>query len=1154
MSDAIARLPRLARAPEGAEPWIAIETAAGLAPGQRLLWIARDDAQAAVLAEALAFVAPSLRFLSLPAWDCLPYDRIGPRPAAIAERWTALSALADPHDPPALVITTVAAVLQRVLSPARVRAQVESLAVGDAIDRDRLAAKLTGMGYVRVDTVTDVGEYAVRGGLIDVFVPGEPLPVRIDMFGDDIESIRPFDPAEQISQGARERVLLLPATEVLLTPESVRRFRQGYVGLFGAPSTSDMLYQAISEGRPSAGYEHWLPLFEDDLATLFDYLGEAPRIVLANGVAGAVSARLDHIADYYQARVAATGSTDRSQIYHPLPPELLYLTAAELAARLDRGDAMLLEPFASPQATARDWGGEPARDFAPERADPARSVYDALREELGHAAKAGRRPLIACYSAGSLDRLGAVLVDHGLSGITPCATWQEVRQLGHDRIGMAVLGIERGFRTASLEVLTEQDILGDRLVRKSRRSRRADHFLTEVTGLTPGDLIVHADHGIGRFEGLRTITVSNAPHDCVALTYADGDRLFVPVENIDVLTRYGAANDNTPLDKLGGVAWQQRKARMKERIRAIAHTLIRTAAARQLREAPVMERPAGVYEEFCARFPYVETDDQARAVDDVLGDLAAGRPMDRLVCGDVGFGKTEVALRAACVAAMAGMQVAVICPTTLLARQHHATFTARFQGLPIRIGRLSRMVPAAEAKATREGIGDGGLDIVIGTHALLAKGIAFKRLGLVIIDEEQHFGVTHKERLKQLKADVHVLTLTATPIPRTLQMAMSGLKDLSVIATPPIDRLAVRTYVSPWDPVVLREALLREHSRGGQSFFVCPRIADLPDLETFLREQVPEVRTIVAHGQMAPTELEDRMTAFCEQRYDVLLSTTIVESGLDIPTANTLVVHRADQFGLPQLYQLRGRIGRSKHRAYAYFTHAPGKPLTEPAEKRLHVLSSLDGLGAGFTLASHDLDLRGAGNLLGDEQSGHIREVGFELYQQMLEDAMIMARAQGTDDGEAPVADALAPQISLGASVLIPETYVPDLGVRLGLYRRLGELDSKADIDAFGAELIDRFGPLPTEAANLLQVMEIKLACRKAGIARLEAGARGAVIGFHNDRFDNPAGLVAFLTDPARRGRLRPDNKVVVAGNWERPAQRLGGALAIARALARLVS
>ncbi|MBU6499357.1 MAG: DEAD/DEAH box helicase, partial [Rhodospirillales bacterium] len=572
--------------------------------------------------------------------------------------------------------------------------------------------------------------------------------------------------------------------------------------------------------------------------------------------------------------------------------------------------------------------------------------------------------------------------------------------------------------------------------------------------------------------------------------------------------------------------WQARKARMKSRIRDMADELIRTAAARRMRDAEMMAPPEGAWEEFCARFPFAETEDQARAIADVLEDLAAGRPMDRLICGDVGFGKTEVALRAAFVAAMSGAQVAVVVPTTLLARQHFRVFSARFAGLPVRVAQLSRMVTAKEAAEVRRGLADGQINIVVGTHALLSKSVTFADLGMLIVDEEQHFGVSHKEKLKAMKADVHVLTLTATPIPRTLQLALTGVREMSLIATPPVDRLAVRTFIMPFDAVVIREALQRERFRGGQVFCVVPRIEDLDRMAERLRQIIPEARTVQAHGRLAPTELERVMTEFGDGKYDILLSTNIVESGLDMPAVNTLLIHRADMFGLGQLYQLRGRVGRGKQRGYAYLTWPPNHRLSAAAEKRLTVMQTLDALGAGFTLASHDLDIRGAGNLLGDEQSGHIREVGIELYQQMLEDAVAEMRAERgrrrTEDRD------WTPNIALGLPVLIPETYVRDLPVRLGLYRRIGALASDAESEAMAAELVDRFGKLPEEVENLLQVVALKRMCRTAGVEKLEAGPKGMVLSFRGNLFGNPAGLVSWLAGKSGLVRLRPDHKLAV--------------------------
>ena len=670
--------------------------------------------------------------------------------------------------------------------------------------------------------------------------------------------------------------------------------------------------------------------------------------------------------------------------------------------------------------------------------------------------------------------------------------------------------------------------------------------MTETQSLSAGDLVVHVDHGIGRYHGLELVTAAGAAHECLVLEYAESARLYLPVENIELLSKYG--HDEGLLDKLGGGAWQAKKAKLKQRIRDMADRLIRVAAERALRKAPILEPPPGSWDAFCARFPYQETDDQLMAIGDVVDDLTSGAPMDRLICGDVGFGKTEVALRAAFVAAMSGTQVAVIAPTTLLARQHAQSFAERFRGFPLHVRQLSRFVSNKEAQATRDGISDGTVDIVVGTHALLAKSIKFQNLGLLIIDEEQHFGVQHKERLKQMRSDIHVLTLTATPIPRTLQLSLSGVRDLSIIGTPPVDRLAIRTYVSEFDAVTIREGLLREHYRGGQSFYVVPRVSDLPEIEAFLQEQLPELTYVVAHGQMAAGELDRRMNAFYDRQYDILLATTIVESGLDIPSANTMVVHRADMFGLAQLYQIRGRVGRSKTRAYAFLTTKPRVKLTNTASKRLRVLGSLDSLGAGFTLASQDLDIRGAGNLLGEEQSGQMRDVGYELYQNMLEEAISKIKS-GQLEGLSDADDQWAPQINLGVSVLIPESFVPDLDVRLGLYRRLSGLSTKVELEGFAAELIDRFGALPREVNTLLLVVRIKAMCKRAGIAKLDGGPKGAVLQFHNNKFAAPEGLVAFIQDQRGLAKIK-DNKLVVRRDWTKISDKIKGSFSIAKDLA----
>ena len=1140
--------------PEGLDALVLarlVEEAADGARSGLLLHVARDDRRLDVLEGQLKFFAPKVRVVPFPAWDTVPYDRSGPNAEIVAKRITALSRLAlGNRSEPVVVLTTVNAVLQKVPPKAFIRTAMKSLAPGQRVDLNRLVARLSRAGYTRTGTVMEQGEFAVRGGIVDLFPPGRQNPVRLDFFGDTLETIKAFDAETQRTSKVLRKLILMPVSEVAFGEAATALFRTRYVELFGGATGDDPLYEAVSSGRTYAGQEHWLPFFHETLETLFDYMDGAV-VSFDNLVDEAVKSRFEQIKEHYLARTEGL-ETERfgAPPYKPVPPDLMFLNAPGWKKALAGHKVVRLTPFEMTEgAGVRPWRGRGGRSFAPERQNPDGNVFDAVVGHIKRVQGEHRRVLVAAWTTGARERLGSLLADHGLKSQAKVEGYADALALDPNVTGLAVLGLEQGFETPELVVVAEQDILGDRLVRPRRKTKRAADVLTEATSLSVGDLVVHADHGIGRFAGLKTITALGAPHDCLELKYHGGDTLYLPVENIELLSRYGSDDGTAQLDKLGGVAWQSRKAKLKKRLREMAGELIKIAAMRQLREAPVLAPPAGAYDEFVARFPYEETEDQTASIEAVLGDMQSGRPMDRLVCGDVGFGKTEVALRAAFVAAMNGLQVAIVVPTTLLARQHSRTVMERFKNLPLKLAQASRLVSAKDLTDVKDGIKNGTIDIVVGTHALLGKQIDFQRLGLLVIDEEQHFGVTHKERLKQLREDVHVLTLSATPIPRTLQLALTGVRELSLITTPPVDRLAVRTYISQFDPVILIDALKRERDRGGQTYYVAPRISDLEEVSEFLREAVPHLKVAVAHGQLAPTELEDIMTAFYEGQYDVLLATAIVESGLDVPNANTLIVHRADMFGLAQLYQLRGRVGRSKRRAYAYFTTPPGKALTEGAEKRLKVLQSLDTLGAGFSLASHDLDIRGAGNLLGEEQSGHIREVGFELYQSMLEEAVAALKG-----GDLEAADQWSPEISIGLSVLIPETYVADLQLRLGLYRRLSALETREEIDAFAAELVDRFGDLPAEVDHLLDVMEIKGLCRIAGIAKVEAGTKGCVISFHRNTFANAQGLAQFLQASRGKAKVQPDHKIIFKGDWDLPQVRFKGVRALVSTLAEIAA
>ncbi|MXO46864.1 transcription-repair coupling factor [Erythrobacter vulgaris] len=1133
----------LAQVARGAQPLVMADLAR--AGTGRAIFIAPDDAAMRGIAEAAKFFAPELEVIEFPAWDSLPYDRASPALSVSAKRLAALHRLQTGKATAQLVVTTANAVLQRALTPFRIRESVREFKPGIEIGRDSLSLLLQKQGYSRTDTVIDKGEYAIRGSIVDVFPSGLDEALRLDFFGDELESLRSFDPNTQMSTGRLDSHLLLPASEALLDEESIKRFRSRYREMFGANATQDPLYEAVSEGRRLAGMEHWLPLFEERLVSLFDHLDDKDTVVVDNASLAAADERIKDVTDYYEQRKAASGQAKGS--YRPLEPQALYLTADEFKAALDGAPAHRATAFDEPESEAViDFGFKSGRDFAPERAR-GDNVYPVLADHLKALAKAGKRPLIAAYSTGSRARIASILSEAG-APVQLADSWQEALGLSaKGKPAAMVLPLEASFANDEVELLTEQDILGDRLVRRKKKRKDADAFLAELQALSVGDLIVHTEHGIGKYLGLEPVTVGKSKHDCVQLEYKGGDKLFIPVENIDVLSRYGSSEEAVMLDRLGGEAWQKRRARLKERIREIAGELMQVAAQRALKKAPVFDVDEASFNQFLDRFQYEETDDQERAIEDVLSDLGSGKPMDRLVCGDVGFGKTEVALRAAFVAAMNGQQVAVVAPTTLLARQHFENFSQRFNGFPLNVGRLSRLVPAKELKDTREGLSKGNVDIVVGTHAILSKQTDFKNLGLVIVDEEQRFGVTHKEKLKQLRADVHMLTLTATPIPRTLQMAMTGLRELSTIQTPPVDRLAVRTYVMEWDDMVMREALLREHHRGGQSFIVVPRISDMEQISDWLHENVPEVKFVSAHGQMSAGEIEERMSAFYEGKYDVLLATTIVESGLDLPSANTIIIHRADIFGLAQLYQLRGRVGRAKLRAYAYLTYEKDMALSEVAEKRLKVLGDLDSLGAGFQLASHDLDIRGAGNLLGDEQSGHIREVGFELYQSMLEDAILAAKAG--ELGLEAKRETVSPQITVDAPIMIPEDYVPDLAVRMALYRRLNDAENQGEVEAMAAEMIDRFGPLPSATENLVRLIQIKLQAIQANIAKIDVGAAGTLVTFHKDDFPDGPGLIAYVDRLQGTAKLRPDMKLVISRAWNSPESRLNGLFQLTKGL-----
>lgn len=1104
---------------------------------KQVLFLVPNETRLAFLRDVFRLTAPKRRVMTLSAWDTVPYDRTAPAPEIVGRRVDTLTALAEQPDQPFILIATVSAWLQRVPEPAFFRQGVRHIRVGETISFDALRTFLTHVGYRPAETVMESGDFAVRGGLIDVFPAGAEMPVRLDFFGDEVDSMRRFDPVTQRTTQATDTLTLKPMREFILTPETVSHFRARYRELFDR-HPDDVFYQAVSENRYVQGLEHFLPLFHTHMATVGDYVPQA-TVLLDFQAREAAASRREQIGEYYDARVQALAA-GTGPVYQPVPPDLMFQTAGEATTWLAARPVFELTPFN--RADGQDMGGRAGHDFAEARVQGQGDIFDTVADFV----RSSANPVIMTAATdGSCQRLAGLMRDRGVA-LTPAETFA-----GALKKTPAILTapFEQGFRTRDFIVITETDILGERIIRPVKKRKNPD-FIADLTALNPGDLVVHQTHGIGRFAGLVPLNIAGAAHDCLCLEYDGGDKLFVPVENADVLSRYGNA-EGVALDRLGGTAFATRKERVKKDLFQMAAHLMDIASERALNHTEKILAPHGLYQEFCARFPYSETDDQLRTIGEIETDLAAGKPMDRLVCGDVGFGKTEVAMRAAFLAVMAGYQVAVIVPTTLLARQHTRNFTERFAGFPIRVAGLSRLVSHADTQKIHAEMKQGTADIIIGTHALLARGVSFKNLGLVIVDEEQHFGVAHKERLKELKHGVHVLTLTATPIPRTLQLSLAGVRELSVIATPPVDRLAVKTFITPFDPVIIKEAVLREHFRGGQTFVVCPRISDMAEVADILAKLVPDIRVVQAHGQMAAGKLESIMTAFADKKYDVLLATSIVESGLDMPTVNTMIVYRADMFGLAALYQLRGRVGRGKLRAYAYLTTPAHGRISDTAQKRLTVMQGLDSLGAGFALASHDLDIRGAGNLLGREQSGHIREVGVALYQKMLGDAIRALRQKGPGDKTVP--DDYSPQISVGLPVLIPDSYIADLDVRMNLYHRLSDMTDVAEVDSLRAELTDRFGPYPKEVENLLQTIELKIWAKAVHIERLEAGPKGASVSFHNNTFPNPAGLVAYINAQMGTVRLRPDQKMIVMRPWPTPDGRLTGIRNLIRTLAEIV-
>lgn len=1134
-------------------------------PPRPLVFVLQSETDIETQEKVFKALVPQGTVLSFPSWDCFPYDRVSPSAEVLWKRAQVLCACTEKASPlPFIVLTTLQALIQRV-PPVQSFSQTRlSIKPGMTLDFYALRLPLTQKGYRAVDTVREPGEFAVRGGLMDIFPPHQPLPSRLEFHGDHLESLHRFDPFTQRRQQPQDSIEIFLTSEIPHGLEERQRFLKGYEKNFGPLDPQGSLYKTILNGTLPKGIEHALPLFYPSMVTLLDFL-ENPIIFMhlesqdpahetqdlsraqgfVEGFYGSLESSLKThfkaVEDAFENRLRF-GEAEEG-VLRPLNPQALYIAPEHLMERLTScsvlGVTSLMLPQGGSHSTSLVDLGIRALPFP-----SFKGAVDTLKKTLTSYKKT--RILLCASSWKRCEPLKNFLKEAESPGCVLYPTWSKALEGPKNFWGLVPIPIDRGFLTPHTVVLSESDIFGPPRRQKPPRSKATELLVAEASSMALGDYLVHAHHGIGRYQGLQILEINGAAHECLVLIYEGNDKLFIPVENLEVLTRYGSETTGVRVDKLGSAAWQERKAKAKKDLLVLASGLLKTAAQRRYTRVPPLIPAPEAYETFCARFPYTETEDQAIAIQDVLEDLQKGEAMDRLICGDVGFGKTEVALRAAFTVASQGQQVALLTPTTLLCRQHFKTFSQRFQGSGLTVTQLSRLTPPTQVKQIHQGIREGSIPMVIGTHTLLSDKIQFADLGLVIVDEEQHFGVKQKEKLKNLKSEVHVLTLTATPIPRTLQLSLAGVRSMSLMASPPVDRVAIRTFVLPYDAAVIREALQREHHRGGQSFYVSPRIADLPDIEKKLATLVPNLKVGIAHGQMPAKNLEKIMEGFYDGHYDILLATNIIESGIDVPRANTLIVHRCDLFGLSQLYQIRGRIGRSKDRAYAYLTLPQGKSLSAEAQRRIDVMQTLDSLGAGFQLASHDLDIRGAGNILGDQQSGHIKEIGVELYQQMLQEAIqeIKNRKNHPErkpesPGGCPPMTSWTPSLNLGLPVLIPESYIPDLSVRLELYRRLVSVHTEEAIQEFSGELLDRFGPLPQEVQNLLHILSLKHLCIINNVEKVDVGPKGSVISFYEKTFPKVDALMGYLSQYPHRVSLKPNHSLVFPGSLLNPQDRI---------------
>ncbi|MEL7451326.1 MAG: transcription-repair coupling factor [Pseudomonadota bacterium] len=1091
--------------------------------------------------EISAFAGAGLPVLAFPDWETLPFDVFSPHQDIVSARLETLASLGNfSHG----VLVTAAESMMTRLPPVKyVSGGSLMLEVGQQLDRDALRVRLEAAGYTHVSQVLEHGDYATRGSLIDIFPMGSRVPYRIDLFDDEIDAIRDFDPDTQISDNRLSSIRVLPAREFPFDEAGISAFRQRYRRRFEGDPTRSQVYTDVSSGVSPGGIEYYLPLFFDTTASLFDYLPKSAAIVSTIDLADAARDAWTEISERYEQR--------RHDTTRPLlTVEELYLPPEDMETAWHRFHPVLAGSFKTgPQDDADSFDFE-TRAPVDLRLDP-RAEQPASRL-VEFAGSFDGRILFVAESAGHREQLLTLLRDNGLN--VPVFDDWPAFHAASQRAGVIVAPLEQGLTlpSAGLAVVVEEQIFGPRA--RARRRRRQDRdpaqIIRDLTDLNPGAPVVHEEYGVGRYLGLNVLTVGDLTSEFVTLEYADGDKLYLPVNSLDRITRYtGSAPEHAPLHRLGTDQWAKARKRAAARIRDAAAELLDIYARRAARVGHSFAIDAAEYAAFRAEFPFDETEDQQAAIDNVVEDMRRGQPMDRVVCGDVGFGKTEVALRAAFVAAQGGKQVALLVPTTLLAQQHTQTFQDRFADWPVRVESLSRFRSTKETAAVIEGLANGTVDIVIGTHRLLQNKVKFKNLGLVIVDEEHRFGVRHKESLKNLRAEVDILTLTATPIPRTLNMAFGGLRDLSLITTPPSDRLAVKTFVTQWNDGMIREALQREIRRGGQVYFVHNSVQTIEKVREDIERLVPEATVQIGHGQMRERDLEQVMLDFYHRRFNVLLCTTIVESGIDVATANTIIINRADKFGLAQLHQLRGRVGRSHHRAYAYLLTPPPKAMTADAIKRLEAIESLEDLGAGFTLATHDLEIRGAGELLGDEQSGQIQEIGFTLYTELLQRAVAAMKDGRTPDLERPLDH--GPQVNLHVPALLPDDYVPDVHMRLILYKRIASAENDEALRELQVELIDRFGLLPDATKWLFDVTALKITAAPLGIAKIDASAGGGRIEFTAQTTVDPMTVIGLVQADPERYSLDGPERLRFRGSFADPAKRLR---AVQRLLGKLAA